>query len=404
MASVSIQLTHPNSEISSIVFQIRDGQAIKIKVPAKLSVKPKHWKKGKVHSADNLATVKNQHLEKYKNRVLEIYLEAKRNGIKPNAKYIKEALAPKIDRSTLEDSFWSLWDDFLEAKKSRYSKRSFVKFNSLKKHLEKFELINRSSWDVHRLNSNELEKFQTWMFESNLSTSTVSKYIGVFKMFLNWVIENGFTKNTDFRKFTPVRPQDTLKVILTDEEIERIKATKFEGGGYLANAKDLLLLSVHTGLRYSDYSRIRKEHLKEDSDRKPVLLIRQQKTKEILEIPLTYYSLALVKRLINGELRSVSNQNLNQYIKEVCRIAAIDEPFEVHRFKGKLEVTTYRPKWELITTHVGRRTFATKLLRKGFDAIVVMDYTGHRDYKSFTKYVNIPKSTKHRMVREALGN
>ena len=76
MASVSIQLTHPNSEISSLVCQLRDGRGVKIKIPAQLSVKPKHWKNGRVHSADSHASIKNVSLDKLKDRVLEIYLEA----------------------------------------------------------------------------------------------------------------------------------------------------------------------------------------------------------------------------------------------------------------------------------------------------------------------------------------
>lgn len=402
MASVSIQLTHPNSEISSLVCQLRDGRTVKIKVPAQLSVKPKHWKNGRVHSADNHASVKNVSLDNLKDRVLEIYLEAKSKGIKPNARYIKEALTPKIESSTSSNSFWKLWEAFLEDKKKRFAPNSFVKFNSLKGHLVAFENDTKLQWNLDRVDRNLLEKLQGWMYEKDLSTRTVSKYIGVFKMFLNWAAEYGYTDNADFRKFKPIRAKDTLKVILEDHEIMRIKNAEFEAGGFLANARDLLLLSVDTGLRYSDYSRIKREHLKADRNGKPYIRMMQQKTKDYINIPLTEYSHVIVEKLINGELRSITNQKLNKYVKEVCRQASVDEPFEIHRFKGKLEVHTSKPKWELITTHVGRRTCATRLLMKGMPPQAVMKITGHKDYKSFAKYVNIPEEAHMEMIRKAL--
>ena len=64
-----------------------------------------------------------------------------------------------------------------------------------------------------------------------------------------------------------------------------------------------------------------------------------------------------------------------------------------------------KPKYEYISSHTGRRTFATNLLNKGVAAEIVMNFTGHKDYKSFSKYVNIPKRTEMEIVRNALlGN
>jgi len=64
-------------------------------------------------------------------------------------------------------------------------------------------------------------------------------------------------------------------------------------------------------------------------------------------------------------MRPISNQKMNKYVKELCELAELDEQFEVNTFKGKIKTTTFQPKHELVSTHTGRRTFATNLLLKG---------------------------------------
>lgn len=59
------------------------------------------------------------------------------------------------------------------------------------------------------------------------------------------------------------------------------------------------------------------------------------------------------------------------------------------RFSGVKEVVEYRPKYQMITAHVARKTFVTLSLELGMQAEEVMRITGHKDYKSFKRYVNI---------------
>jgi integrase len=157
-------------------------------------------------------------------------------------------------------------------------------------------------------------------------------------------------------------------------------------------------------LRYSDFSRIGKQHLKKTDDGY-VLEIRQEKTDDFVNIPLTGESLKTVNDLISGTIHPITNQKMNSYVKDLCEVAEINEPFEVHSYKGREKQTETVPKYKLVTTHTGRRTFSTRLLSRGVPAEVVMKFTGHKDYKSFIKYVNIPKEAEMKIVRKALeGN
>jgi len=154
-------------------------------------------------------------------------------------------------------------------------------------------------------------------------------------------------------------------------------------------------------LRYSDYSRINKEHLK-FKEGVHHLRIRQEKTEQFIDIPLISESLIITQKLIKGEIHPISNQKMNNYVKELCKLAELNDLQEVHTYVGKEKKTQVIEKHNLITTHTGRRTFATDLLQRGVDAGIVMQFTGHKDYKSFSSYVNIPKQTQMKIVRDAL--
>jgi integrase len=85
----------------------------------------------------------------------------------------------------------------------------------------------------------------------------------------------------------------------------------------------------------------------------------------------------------------ISNQKLNEYVKSYANSPVSLNRFEIVRFRGiRREAITY-PKYELIRVHIGRKTFATLSLEKGMSAEEVMAITGHRDYKSFQRYVKV---------------
>ena len=220
-------------------------------------------------------------------------------------------------------------------------------------------------------------------------------------MFLNWCVTRKYLNNEDFKNFKSIKQPDGLKVIITTEEMKRIEALKTDKS-YLLNARELFVLSCDTGLRFSDYSRVDRQHLKVDQDGDNVLMIRQKKTSEFIEIPLTDRAYQVVCSLISGDIHAISNQKMNAYLKELCELAKIDEPFDSETWIGKNRTVEVKPKYELVSTHTGRRTFCTKLLEQGVPAQTVMEYSGHKDYKSFAKYVNIPKQTQKRSVKEAL--
>ena len=124
------------------------------------------------------------------------------------------------------------------------------------------------------------------------------------------------------------------------------------------------------------------------------------KTASSVEIQFNQWSSELIGRYVDEAFRDdrifppISNQVMNRCLHEICKDCGIDTP--VHRtwYKGNERHDEVKPKYELITTHCGRRTFICNALAMGIPPSVVMQWTGHSDYKSMQPYIGVSQETK----------
>jgi len=171
-------------------------------------------------------------------------------------------------------------------------------------------------------------------------------------------------------------------VALNEGELELIRTFEMPSE-HLDNARDLFLVGCWTGLRYSDYSRLTREHMNGKR-----IKIQTLKTGKTVVIPiLSPLQLILDKR--KGEFpRPLSNQKLNKYIKDGLKlIPEFQMDFRVERTTGNDTAVSYSPKWELIGTHVGRRSFCTNAFDKGLNVVDIMAISGHSTEAMFFKYI-----------------
>ena len=176
------------------------------------------------------------------------------------------------------------------------------------------------------------------------------------------------------------------KIYLTKDELIKIENAHLEHD-YQVNARDWLIISCETGQRVSDFMRFRKDFIRTENN---VALIEftQVKTNKIMTIPLSKKVLAILEQR-NGDFpRQISDQRYNEYIKEVCKIAGL-----THKIRGsKLNPETNRKqsgifeKWELVTSHIGRRSFATNNYGRIPTALLI-SATGHTTEKMFLEYI-----------------
>ncbi|KAA6308008.1 Tyrosine recombinase XerC, partial [termite gut metagenome] len=85
----------------------------------------------------------------------------------------------------------------------------------------------------------------------------------------------------------------------------------------------------------------------------------------------------------------ITNQRMNTYLKELGELCGIDEPVRETYYKGNERIDIVTPKYALLGSHVGRRTFICNALSLGIPAQVVMKWTGHSDYTAMKPYIDI---------------
>jgi integrase len=166
----------------------------------------------------------------------------------------------------------------------------------------------------------------------------------------------------------------------------------------LDQVRDIFVFSCATGYRYSDLEQLQRHHIKDDEIR---LVIT--KTKEPSIVPLNQYSRAILEKYSEhlAPLPMISNQKLNTYIKELCELVGINEQVEIIRFRGAKRDIKIVPKYEMVSAHTGRKTFVTLSLAFGMPAEVVMKVTGHSDYKSFKRYIEVDEARKRNEMNKA---
>lgn len=230
-----------------------------------------------------------------------------------------------------------------------------------------------------------------------LRNSTIQKKLGFLKWFLKWATDHGYNTTTDFRTFRPTLKTTQKKVIyLSKPELERIKHLELPAElTSLEPVRDVFLFCCFSGLRHSDVYNLRKNDVKDDH-----LEVTTIKTGDSVSIELNSVTREILRKYKNHTfpddkvLPVIQNQPMNRHLKELCKLAGIDEMIRITTYKGNQRKDEIKEKWELVGTHTARRTFIVNCLSLGIPPNVVMKWTGHSDYKSMKPYIDIVDSIK----------
>lgn len=236
--------------------------------------------------------------------------------------------------------------------------------------------------------------------KKQLSNNTIGNQIKNLKVFLNEATELGINKTFDYKKkkFKKLQ-EESDSIYLTEDEIKDLYNLKLDDKPSLQRVRDLFIIGCWTGLRFSDFTKLRKENIS-----KGMISIRTQKTDQALMIPIHPMVMQIFKKYTeNSEInlpRAITNQKMNNYLKVVGQKAELDQKIIVTTNRGILRDNKTYSKHELLTTHTARRSFATNLYLQGFPAISIMKITGHKSEQSFLKYIKVSQEENARKLME----
>ena len=324
------------------------------------------------------------------------------SGITPND--LKSFLFTNEEKKKIENvdrqSFFGVIDNFIDnapnrlnADGERITWQRVRMYMQERRALDQFQKHLKQKLDFQMFDKNVITDFQNFLTEKGLANNTIVRYIRLLFVFFRYAEDNfDIPVNQAFRKYK-THTNRTDSVVLSEKEIEQI--WEYEPANRREkNVKNLFIIGLHTGLRFSDYSRLQQD----DIDFKSMTIsIIQQKTGQRVTLPLHPRLAAML--MAEGLPKPISNQKFNLYLKDLMKSVGFTTKIQIKKIIGGKRVTEYVPKYELIGSHTARRSFATNLYIAGVNPSVIMCCTGHRDLKTFMNYVHITNEDKINIVR-----
>jgi integrase len=263
--------------------------------------------------------------------------------------------------------------------------------STVRQYKNTLRLLKNFSQKIYRIDFNNIDlsfyaNFKNYMDEAGYSEAYFSNQIKYIRLFMSEATERGYNEQLVFKSKKFTCPQSMSdKIYLTAEEIERIRNAPLFGEEKLEKIRDVFVLACYTGLRFSDFVRLQPSNF---NLKEKILRIRTQKTDATVFIPLAPEVLDICKKY-RFRLPSINNSTFNTFIKEVGRQAGLIERVECSISKGSRKVRRTLPKYQLISSHTARRSFATNAFLEGVPNLSIMQITGHTTEKAFINYIRI---------------
>jgi integrase len=399
MATIKLFI-QSKQDAANIYIRLRAGVKIDAKAPTKYVINPNEWSTSK-EQPKNLRTESqktlNANLLKLKSDLLDHYNACVGKEV-IDSKWLVRFLNPPETVSAVPTGLVPYFKFYEEQQKNLVGSSTYKRNNVYMRLVERFEKASRTQYYIKDVGIDFKLKFEGYCAGQNYSHNTVARTIKFIKTLCYHARSNRIETHYQLNSIK-VRLKKTLKVFLPPSEIALIKEVALDLD-YLENARQWLIISCETGQRVSDFMRFEKKMIRYEKE-KPLIEFTQTKTNKIMAIPLSPTVVEILAKHKGNFPRKISDQKYNEYIKDVCELAGITEIIP----GSKLDKETNRkvsgkfPKYELITSHIGRRSFATNNYGR-IPTPLLMNVTGHSTEKMFLEYIGKTETEKAHQLAE----
>ena len=217
-----------------------------------------------------------------------------------------------------------------------------------------------------------INSFKNWCrISKKNSVNTIHKGLGYFKAYLNIAKREEIINVNPFENFQ-LKRVDVQRCYLTEAELTRL-VNCYEGHKLTDNLHLTLrhfIFMCLTGLRISDFIRLKRVNIEEDS-----LKFIPHKTSSKKQIQLHIPLVDQARKIVKDEgsetqflFNAISEQKMNYHLKEIAKQTGIKKE---------------------ISNHAARHTFATLFLDKTSDVATLQKLLGHSKIEETMGYVHI---------------
>jgi len=356
-----------------------------------------HKKKSKDIDITNKQTDINTELNKIENHILKAF-----NSVNPD-KVNKEWLQTQIDyyynppqqTEKLPTELNKYLLHYIDVKRTEVTESTIKKCNVIKQLLTRYQNHFKKTLLISDVDASFKTHFENYCLSNGYAPNTIARTIRFIKTICKHAKSNGLETSYQLDSIK-VKYHKIESIYLTLAELQAIEKTT-NLVEHLDNARDWLLISCYTGQRVSDFMRFTKKMIRFEKNKdgilKPLIEFTQKKTGKEMTVPLSQKVIDILNKRSGEFPRAISDQKYNNYIKDVCREAKITQNVNgsiisetAPKSKIYRKETGVFEKCELVTSHIGRRSFATN--NYGTIPTSFLIYvTGHSTEAMFLNYI-----------------
>ena len=387
-----------NSNLNLRLLFRNNGKDYVFGAKTKVEVTKYYWtKQSKKKSKDIEVTNKqadiNNELNKIENHVLNAFKSVSIENIN------KDWLQTQIDNyynpikeTNIPTNLIDYIDFYIDYRKHEITETNKSKCRVIKNKLIKYETFIGKKILTKNINDNFKNKFVNYQKERMYSQNTIQREFVTIKTFCKHARYLGIETHPQLDALR-IDKHKVEKIYLTFEDLTKIEnISKNQLTDSLDNAKDWLIISCYTGQRVSDFMRFTDEQIRIEKG-KHLIEFTQKKTGKNMTVPLHNKVLEILKKRKGKFPYKISDQKYNDFIKTVCELAKINESIKGSKLlETKKGSKTFRKqsgtfkKYELVTSHIGRRSFATNFYGT-IPTTFLIYITGHSTESMFLNYI-----------------
>jgi site-specific recombinase XerD len=339
---------------------------------------------------------KNIYLKKYKllnaklDRIKILITESIKERIKKKKILTQKILASQIKKYCYQKETEHQENNLLFYVKEYIGKKNgLICHSTMKRYkvflrlLERFEGYTTQRILIENVNSEFVKDFLQFGKKEEYCESTLHRTVYFVRTILNFAARKGIRTYTEELVVKKFAPQGTI-MTLSEQELNKIE--EMEVPKELQDAKGWLIISCYTGQRISDFMNFSREQL-QFIDGKLCLSFFQKKTKKHILLPLHPNIRKVMEQYQDNFPKYLSPHLYNSQIKEIAKLSGLNEVLRTRKRRGFRSQIENAEKWEVLTSHIGRRSFATNFYGK-IPTPLLMRATGHATEQMFLNYIN----------------
>lgn len=403
---VNFYLTNKDKEKTSIYVVVR-FKSERYKKAVGESIETKYWNDGWSREVKDYPHGKaiNKKLKKLKNACEGVCDKHIEDISIPDEPTFWKEVDLELTGKTKEYTFLDYFADYIEQIRHKFKENTIISYETSLSKLKKYQEEKKTTLKFESINIAFYNSLQAWVYGQGQSANYFGCIVKHVKKVYKEARKAGHHRlyGTSDDEFISIKlPSDA--VYLNEKELLAIYNLEFSAEKLKELFPDIdkkpqnlknkiksytvvrnkFLIGGCTALRVSDYNRLNECNVSSEFVR-----IKPQKVgEEDVVIPMHW----MMKEILESGFdisTPISDQKINEHIKEICHLAGITQLVQITRNEGGKKVPYTFKKYELVTTHTCRRSGATNMYKAGIPTLSIMKITGHKSERDFLKYIKI---------------